>query len=195
MLYTYVMQPYAARTHADMKEVLFDSAATGPDIHYYMIRGGATKHNITVWESGVVGGEYIKTYGHYHVDDFKETYTVLSGHGILLIQERARNSDGAYIDDTIVSFNAYSVKSGDSILIPPFAGHLLVNTGPSWLVTEDNSPFGTAESAGAPKHADYEPVRRMHGFAYFVIDQNGRPALVKNDRYASVPPASIESLP
>ena len=37
-----------------------------------MIRGGTDKRNITVWEPGTVGGEYIKAYGHYHVGDLNE---------------------------------------------------------------------------------------------------------------------------
>ncbi|MDE2040954.1 MAG: hypothetical protein KGI59_01005 [Patescibacteria group bacterium] len=187
-------EPYAARTHEAMKDVLYDPAAAGPAIHYYMIRGGAKKRNITVWDSGQVGGEYIKTYGHYHLDDFKETYTILAGSGILLLQNRARDQQGAPIDDQIDRFQALVVKPGDSILIPPYDGHLLVNIGDSWLVTSDNSPFGTDETAGAPRHADYEPVKKMRGFAYYVIEQHGRPALVRNPLYKRVPPASIAPL-
>ena len=40
-----------------MKDVLMNPEANGPDIHYYMIRGGSEKKNITVWETGTVGGE------------------------------------------------------------------------------------------------------------------------------------------
>ena len=64
-------KPFAERTQDKMKEVLMDPNADGPAIHYYMIRGGEKKANITVMETGTVGGEYIKTYGHYHVTDFK----------------------------------------------------------------------------------------------------------------------------
>ena len=60
------MKPFADRKHEKMKEVLMDPSAQGPEVHYYMIRGGSDKRNITVWESGTVAGEYIKTYGHYH---------------------------------------------------------------------------------------------------------------------------------
>ena len=63
-------EPYAARTQEKMKDVLMSPDAQGPAVHYYMIRGGSKKRNITVLETGTVGGEYIKTYGHYHVFDF-----------------------------------------------------------------------------------------------------------------------------
>ena len=69
-----------------MKEVLMSPGAAGPAIHYYMIRGGSKKRNITVWESGQVDGEYIKTYGHYHVGDLDETYWIIQGDGIILQQ-------------------------------------------------------------------------------------------------------------
>ena len=69
-----MLKPFADRSHEKMKEVLMHPEAQGPEIHYYMIRGGKDKKNITVWEVGTVGGEYIKTYGHYHVGTLDETY-------------------------------------------------------------------------------------------------------------------------
>ena len=80
-----MIKPYAARTHAKMKEVLMKPKASGPIIHYYMIRGGKNKKNITVWETGTVDGEYIKTYGHYHVGKLDETYWILQQRQMLNI--------------------------------------------------------------------------------------------------------------
>jgi oxalate decarboxylase/phosphoglucose isomerase-like protein (cupin superfamily) len=65
---------------------------------------------------------------------------------------------------------AIKVKAGDMYSIPPFAGHLMINTGSTWLVTSDDSPVYFDDSPGKPKHADYEPVKKMHGFAYYVVD-------------------------
>ena len=186
------MEPFASRTDEKMKEVVMDSSAAGPDTHYYMIRGGSEKKNITVWESGTVGGEYVKTYGHYHIIDFKETYWILEGEGILLLQTRAKDTEGKWLDDEIESFSAIRVNAGDCIPIPSFAGHALVNVGSNWLVTSDDSPVNlTGDSASMPTHADYEPLKKMHGMAYYVIEKDGEPALVANPRYKSVPPAVI----
>ncbi len=169
--------------------------SAGPAVHYHMIRGGTSKKNVTVWESGLVGGEYIKAYGHYHVTDFTETYWIVSGEGILLLQMRKKDAAGAWIDNEIESFKALRVKAGDSIAIPPFAGHLLVNTGPTWLVTTDDSPVDlSGDSASMPKHADYEAVKKMRGFAHYVVNQDGTPTLVKNPNYITVPDASISNL-
>jgi len=185
--------PFAERTHEKMKEVLMEPDAPGPAIHYYMVRGGPLKRNITVWEPGLVGQEYIKAYGHYHILDFKETYKILEGEGILLLQER-KVVDGKPVDEKIDSFKAIRVKAGDIAPIPPFAGHSLVNIGKTWLVTSDDSPFTQNDSASTPAHADYEAVKRMQGFAYYVVEKNGEPVLIKNPKYASVPDAVISTL-
>jgi oxalate decarboxylase/phosphoglucose isomerase-like protein (cupin superfamily) len=188
-----MFKPLAERDNEKMKEVLLNPNAEAPAVHYYMIRGGKEKTNITVWECGIVDGEYIKTYGHYHVGNISETYSLLQGTGILLLQKRKIDTDGQPIDDEIETFKAMRVKAGDKIFIEPEIGHLLVNTGNVWLVTSDDSPVYEADvdPAGLPGHADYEPVKKMGGFAYFVVEKDGVPALVKNPRYRTVPKAKI----
>ena len=157
--------------------------AFGPAIHYYMIRGGKIKRNVTVLESGSVGGEYIKTYGHYHVGDLDETYWFLSGEGIVLQQELTDISRPEIVED----FKALKVKAGDSVYMRPGYGHLMVNTGSTWLVMADDSPVaGSDDSASMPGHADYEMVKKMRGFAFYVVEKNGRPSLIPNKRYTEV---------
>lgn len=157
--------------------------APGPAIHYYMIRGGKTKRNITVLETGTVGGEYIKTYGHYHEGQLDETYWFVSGEGVVLQQKLAEGGDPA----VIAEFKAIRVKAGDSVYMPPGYGHLMANTGGEWLVLVDDSPVeGAGDSASMPGHADYEPVKKLRGFAYYVVEHGGKPALKKNPNYAEV---------
>lgn len=182
------MKPYAERSHEAMKDVLMDPSGTGPAVHYYMIRGGTTKKNITVWEAGTVSGEYIKSYGHYHVGKIDETYTILAGEGYVLMQTRKKDDAGNPIDDEIESFKAIPVKAGDSVFIPAETGHLAVNTGSTWLVTSDDSPvnFNEKDPISLPGHADYAPFKRLHGAAYYIVNDNG-PKFVKNPHYKSVP--------
>ncbi len=163
--------------------------AKGPEIHYYMIRGGSDKTNVTVWEVGTVGGEYIKTYGHYHVGDLDETYHIAEGEGIVLLQKRKGEGSGQPLDDEIETFYAITVKQGDIIYIPSGMGHLVVNTGKTWLVTFDDSPVNMEEKdpVSLPGHADYEAVKKMRGFAYYVVEENSKPTLVKNPTYKTVP--------
>lgn len=189
-----MLKPFADRPHEKMKEVLMNPDASGPEIHYYMIRGGKDKKNVTVWESGTVGGEYIKTYGHYHVGKLDETYWIVQGEGIVLLQTRKNDQNGNPIDDEIDTFKAIKVKAGDSVFIPSGTGHLVVNIGKIWLVTVDDSPvnFEEVDPVSLPGHADYEPVKKLRGFAYYVIEENGLPKLVRNNKYKTVPPAKIE---
>ncbi|PIR84002.1 hypothetical protein COU18_01175 [Candidatus Kaiserbacteria bacterium CG10_big_fil_rev_8_21_14_0_10_51_14] len=179
-------EPFAARSHEKMKDVLMHPDASGPAVHYYMIRGGSLKRNITIWETGVVDGEYIKTYGHYHVGNLDETYWIIQGEGIALLQKMVVEN-GIPQEGKIAEFKAIRVKAGDSVYMPSGYGHLVVNTGKEWLVTKDDSPVeGTGDSASMPGHADYEAVKKMRGFAYYVIEKNDAPALVKNPLYTEV---------
>lgn len=186
------MKPYAERSHEAMKDVLMNPHEKGPAIHYYMIRGGTDKRNITVWESGTIGGEYIKAYGHYHIDDLKETYWIIEGKGILLLQMRKKDSQGNWLDNELEWVKAINVQAGDTYVIPPYAGHLMINTGPTWLVTSDDSPVYFDDNPANPKHADYEPVKHMRGFAYYAIEKNGVVEFVKNSAYINIPELEIQ---
>lgn len=164
-----------------------DPSAPGPDVHYHMIRGGTDKTNVTVWETGTIAGEYIKTYGHYHVGDLEEWYTVLQGEGIIILQSKI-------VDDSVESFKAIRVKKGDRVHIPKETGHLAINIGKIWFVTSDDSPvdFTERDPVSLPGHADYEPFKKLQGAAYYVVEKDGEPTLVKNPRYKKVPETKIE---
>lgn len=192
MDFTNISKHFASRSNDEMKTVLMDPNAPAPATHYYMIRGGVDQKNITVWEPGTVGGEYIKSFGHYHIGDLKETYWVLYGQGIVLLQ-KVDASDPAIVEE----FKAIPVKAGDSVHIEAGWGHLVCNTGSTYLVTADDSPvdFTDADPASLPGHADYSAVEQMHGFAYYVIDNSGQPALVKNSNYQEVKTLDAGGLP
>lgn len=183
-----VPKHYAARTHEKMQEVLMDANGAGPAIHYYMIRGGVDQKNITVWEPGTISGEYIKTYGHYHVGDLSETYWIVYGEGVALLQELSKDENGKMIADKVEKFKAIPVKAGDKIFMSPGEGHLVANTGKTYFVTADDSPvdFEDKDPAGLPGHADYELVKKMKGFAYYVVEHEGKPALKKNPLYKTI---------
>lgn len=188
------MNPYAPRTHEEMKDVLYDQSAPGPAIHYHMIRGGSEKSNITIWEPGTVGTEYIKAYGHYHVDGIPEIYKIVQGTGILLLQKRVVEN-GTAQDNTLASIKAISVKAGDTVTIAGDEGHTLINTGSTWLVTVDNSPIAGTSAAeiSKPSHADYAPMKKLRGMGYYVVKgKDGKPKFVKNSRYEVVPDIQIK---
>lgn len=185
-------EAYAARTADAMREVLMDPNAQGPAIHYYMIRGGSAKRNITVLETGTVGGEYIKTYGHYHLGELDETYYFLEGEGVVLQQKLLVEGQPEIVEE----FKATRVKPGDSVYMPAHYGHLMANIGSTWLVMADDSPVaGPDDSASMPGHADYSAVKKMQGFAYYVVEKDGAPALVANSKYNEVRKTDFGGLP
>jgi glucose-6-phosphate isomerase len=186
----------AVRTHEKMIEVLMDPTAPGPSVHYYMIRGGSDMRNITVWEPGKIGTEYIKTYGHYHIGQLDETYWILMGDGVVL-QQKLVSEGEAMQPERVEFFRAIVVKPGDSVYMPPGHGHLVANIGTTYLVTADDSPvdFGDKDPVSMPGHADYEMVKTMRGFAYYVVEHDGKPALKKNPLYTEVQKTDFGGLP
>lgn len=195
--FSFVPKHYASRSHEKMQEVLMDPSGKGPAIHYYMIRGGVDQKNITVWEPGTINGEYIKTYGHYHVGKLDETYWIVYGQGIALLQKLALNEKGEMIDDVVDEFKALPVKAGDEVYMPEGYGHLLANISSTYFVTADNSPvnFDEKNAVSMPGHADYEPVKRMQGFAYYVVEHEGKPALKLNTKYKEIRKTEFNGIP
>jgi oxalate decarboxylase/phosphoglucose isomerase-like protein (cupin superfamily) len=195
--FTNVPKHYAARTHEKMQEVLMDPNGIGPAVHYYMVRGGTEQKNTTIWEPGMISGEYIKTYGHYHVGKLSETYEIVYGQGVALLQKLAENENGELIADTVSEFKAIPVSAGQTVFMPEKFGHLVANTGQTYFVTIDDSPvdFEEKDPTSFPGHADYALVKKMRGFAYYVIEQDGKPALKKNPLYKSISKEDFGGLP
>ncbi len=171
--------PFAERKAKEMKDVLMTPRAEGPKGHDYMIRGGKGKKNITVWESGTVGGEYIKSYGHYHVNDLSEVQVprwrricfvtapprAIGSERVSLSEAHKRGNgllEAEPLDDEIVEFRAVKVKEGEKDY-PCRLWTSRQNTGKSWLVTSDDSPvdFGEKKAISMPGHADYAPLRNF----------------------------------
>ncbi len=194
--FTNVPKHYSARTDEKMKEVLMDENGKGPAIHYHLVRGGADQKNITVWEPGTISGEYIKTYGHYHVGKLSETYWFVYGEGIALLQKLAVDDKGEMIADVVDEFKAVPAVMGGELFIPSGYGHLVANIGKTYFATADDSPvnFEERDPVGLPGHADYELVKKMRGFAYYVVEHNGKPALKRNPRYKSIRKEELNGL-
>ena len=183
----------SVRTLGDMRPVLMSADVSAPDIFYYMLRGGVTLGNVTTLEPGQAGREYIKTLGHYHPYDFSETYRVLEGEALMLLQKRKMGADNLPIDDEIEEFKVIRLSAGDSLTLPLHFGHVLVNIGSTFLITRDDSPSDPASVALHP-HADYEPIRKLGGAAFYCVNDNGLPALIKNPHYKHVSATDLAGL-
>lgn len=197
MDYRFVGKHFAQKTFEQMKDVLMDPKANAPEIFYYMVRGGIDQRNITVWEPGTVGGEYIKSYGHYHLGDLNETYWILFGEGVALLQKMKLDKDGKIVPNEVLEFRAIKVKAGDTVKIPKGFGHVFVNTGRTFFVTADDTDviFDDKTRSRYSGSTDYESVKKMQGFAYYVIDNNGTLLLRKNESYPNVTKTDFGGLP
>jgi len=163
------MSQIKIRKLEDMREVLMDPKALGPEDVYVMIRG---KPNITVLVPGRIGQEFTKTYGHYHRDDRSETYRVLLGEGKMLIQNRDA-SDVRLLE----------MKAGGTVVVPQGYAHTMINTGNEPLVTADDAPTDAETSVN-----DYEPIREKKGFGYYIVeDKGGGVEAVPNSNYSGLP--------
>lgn len=161
------------RTKEKMQEVLMDPESQGPENAYYMLRGTP---NVTVWEVGRYGQEYIKTYGHYHIGNQPETYKILFGQGIGILQHR--NGSGEVDEIRLVK-----AKAGDTVHVPagPW-GHAFVNVGTTYFITEDDAPNDASHAQN-----DYLPMKDKHGMAYYIVEENDEPKAVPNSHYQNLP--------
>ena len=127
----------------DMREVLADKdfAKNSPNIDLYsMYRGlktnGKLRYDETVVFPKMLGNEFNKTKGHYHIGAYPELYMVLEGTAIYLLQKR--NAEGN-IEDVF----AVTVKAGECAVMPPLYGHVTVNPSETEELKMANLLFNT----------------------------------------------------
>lgn len=187
-----------ARTLEAMRPVLYNQTATEPEELYYMYRGLGrpedterfARHNLrfdlTVLVPGLVGGEYVKTAGHYHPaipgrsETYPELYQVIAGRAHYLLQRPGRDGDGADPGDgKLEEVAIVEAGPGDALYVPPGYGHVTINTGPEPLIMVNvvDSSFASV----------YEPYRERHGAAYYEIEDRGQNYVVANDHYDHPP--------
>lgn len=128
-----------------------------------------------------IGGEYVKTAGHYHPPipgshlTYPEVYTQLYGTLHLMLQRRDPDRPASALDCRIVV-----MKPGFSITIPPDYAHVLINT--------TDQPALMAGLYGRQFKPDYGFVREQRGLAYYVVAGPDGPQFERNTRYQHAPP-------
>lgn len=189
------LKMFIVRTLKDLSPVLFQKPKNLESEVYYVIRDADLLHgsepNITIIPPHKINQEFPKTFGHYHNHGETETYRVLYGKASLLIQKPVNNpnftphsfSDGGLPNhlnyNQIAEVKLLRAKAGQSLKVPAGFGHCLINLSQDLLVTAD----WESENAG---HI-YEPIQKLHGFCYYIVEENGRPKAIKNNNYQKVP--------
>lgn len=165
-----------------MRSVLQDKNCSGPETLYWVFNGVDPKgvwENITVTAPGKTGEEYPKTYGHYHGVDVVETYKLVAGHAIFVMQAKFIEN-GIWIPEKVSAVYLIKAIPGDEITITPELGHSWSNVGDSAMVTFDDWRSGHQPS-------DYEPITKLKGMAYYLTEENGQVKPVVNPNYKDVP--------
>jgi glucose-6-phosphate isomerase len=174
------------RRLVDIKNVLMDPEAKGPEELYHMyrdvyegndvetIRANNLRYDITVIKPGKIGQEFMKTAGHYHpmVEgteiSYPEVYEVLSGKAIYILQKMGENAED--IEDIIV----VEVEAGEQVCIPPNYGHVTVNPGEETLVM--------CNWVGDGWSSTYDGITKVQGAAVYAVEKDGKVEYVKNPK-------------
>lgn len=175
----------AARTVEDMRPVLRDARCryskplyfmyrdlAGSDMDRQWLREHRLRYDLTVIPPCDLGGERVKTKGHYHPKNpacvgYPEVYEVLEGRAHYLLQSRE-------LDDIVL----LGAGAGDIVVIPPGYGHITINPDRYRTLAMANIVSTEFES----EYAEYEA---RHGAAYYALSDG---TLEKNPSYGDVPP-------
>lgn len=172
----------STRTLECLKPVLKDPHSSGPDPAYWVFAevGADPWANVTVTSPGSYNGEFPKTFGHYHPEDAKdEVYKLIQGEGIFVMQKKFMEK-GNWIENKVAEVVLIKAIVGDEIIIKPPWGHSWINTGETPLITFDNWIWGHTPQ-------DYKVIERLHGMAYYLVNQNGQITPVPNPNYQDLP--------
>lgn len=186
------MPQYSTRTLEELRTVLEDPQAEGPEIIYWMYRntgrkidagiqeGHDLRYDLSCFRSVMLGREYMKTSGHYHPNvpgqqvAYPEIYEVLYGEALYVMQkvkDYGAAPDEVQVEDTII----VRVRAGQKIIMPPGYGHVTVNTlqvpllMSNWVSNRFSSFYGSVE--------------KCRGFGWYVVQQNGQVGYERNPLY------------
>jgi glucose-6-phosphate isomerase len=162
-----------ARKIKELEKVLLDArvAQKEPETEiYYMVRGvnffGNLRFDITIFPPKMLGKEYVKTKGHFHVGNFGELYQVLEGEGIFLLQKGKEKVTKVYF---------VRARKGDFVKIPPEFGHITINPSKKILIV--------GNWVANKMKSDYESLEKLKGACYYFTKEGW----MKNKNYQIVP--------
>jgi oxalate decarboxylase/phosphoglucose isomerase-like protein (cupin superfamily) len=175
-----------------LRGVLLNQRDYGPDPVYWVFTNLSKTGwvNLTVIAPGFfspdlvpTAGEYPKTFGHYHTTQINETYHLVEGKGVLLLQKKHFDQNKNWIENMVDEVILINAEPGDEIIIRPQWGHSWSNIGPTPLLSYDSWHEGHSPH-------DYEPIEKLKGMAYYLVSENNQVKLVPNPNYQNLPQPS-----
>jgi len=138
-----------------------------------LLRKYGLQYDVTVIPPLLLGEEYVKTLGHYHLplgeaSSHPEIFQVLEGEAAFLVQKQG--------DRGVVDFSLVIAKEGEKVLVPPGRGHVLINASSRRLVVGHLISRNCVQT--------YDPYLERRGAAFYLL-RGGR--LVRNPNYFSTP--------
>ncbi|OGZ70403.1 MAG: hypothetical protein A3F47_00825 [Candidatus Staskawiczbacteria bacterium RIFCSPHIGHO2_12_FULL_38_11] len=156
----------------------FAKTAENTDL-YFMYRGieekNGIRYDITVLPAKMLGQEFVKTKGHYHVGNYGEVYTALEGQAIYLLQKKTT-------DDEIEDAYTVTCNKGDVLVIPSNYGHITINPSTTQELKMANWISSDCKS-------DYSLYEKLQGACYYYVAPG---TWIKNEHYKNVPPLRFE---
>jgi glucose-6-phosphate isomerase, archaeal len=154
---------------ADFDAYAFEIGKSDPLIYEFYSMGvsGSEKdvvYGTSITYPGKIGKEYYMTKGHFHkVRDVAEVYYCLRGQGFMMMETLDADTEWR------------ELTPGTAVYIPGGWAHRSVNVHPS-------DPLITFYASPGNAGHDYAMIEKK-GFRKLIIEQNGKPVVVKNLRW------------
>jgi len=172
------------RPKKEIKDVLLEPKANGPEIAYWIF-SDLTKNewqNMTVIAPGLYGKEFTKTYGHYHPPRILETYKLIAGEGILILQKKYIEK-GVWNPEKVEQVYMIKLLPKEELTIPYEFGHSWSNVGKAPLIVFDDWDAGHTPS-------DYEVIKKLRGMCFYIVNDGGI-KFVPNPKYKNHPEPKV----
>lgn len=174
-----------------MRDVMRAQEPTPPKTYYFEFEENHSSNNgngrdgdiITGVDRGTVAGEFIRT-SDYGLANTNRAIEIKEGQGIVFVQKNATDLNGDVIPDIVEEFQAIQVEKEQEIIVPPGSFYTLVNTDKNKVLVVRHS--GLSKKNSPPNNPNSQALRKMRGFAYYLIQYNGKPAFVINTLYNEV---------
>lgn len=173
----------STRSLEKLSEVLMNPYAQGPEIAYWVFSGVSKDkwENMTIISNGLYGGEFPKTYGHYHSINDLETYKLIFGEGVLQLQKKVVDNNGVVIPNKVDEVFLVRFGKDDEVsVIPDEYGHSWSNVGNTPLISFDDWRSEHSDH-------DYEIIRNQKGLCFYIVEENNEIKLVPNPNYVDHP--------
>ncbi len=215
---------FSTRKAEQIRKVLLEPEADVPRHTYYMLRNipffskGEQRFDLTIIPAVKLGREFNKTFGHIHKHNEPETYKLLLGKALFLLQKmqglakdksqvlrpipEPGSEELAGPPNEVANFSSRSEEKERALkranvtdirIIPAKQGDT-VQIPSGWYhetINIGKMPLVLINWIPEETENDYNLIEEMRGFGYYVIENKDGYELIENDNYAEVPEAKL----